>query len=395
MKNSVLIFLFTISSFFANTSLANEETHQHESEAEATHAEKTEHQDHQEKDNHEEHGDHEEEGGSEFGAEKIKMANIKVGPLIAKRVHYQVYAPGEIKSNAYNSIYVSPRIDSIVVKRHAALGDHVKKGQALVSLFSEQMVEAQAQFRVANSEWQRVQSLGQKAVGQKRFVAAQNDYQAAYGRLVAYGLDNNTIKQLKKGSKKLGNYTLYAQQAGSVLLDDFHQGQRVQAGQPLFEIADERTLWVEARVSPNKDMPIGVGSQAKVKVAGRWYPAKVVQAAHTIDPLTRTRTIRLLVENKNDALHSGMFADVYFQFETPGPVLAVEASALMRAADGDWQVFVEAEKNHFKPQEVELGEVYGKLQQIKGIAAGTRIVLKGAFFVASELAKGSFDPHGH
>ncbi len=393
MKNSLLIFLLTISAFFANTGLANKEMHQHESKTD--HADQGDHKDHQEKENHEDHGGHEDKGATEFGSEKIKMAKIQVGPLIAKQVHYQVYAPGEIKSNAYNSIYVSPRIDSIVVKRHAALGDHVKKGQALVSLFSEQMVEAQAQFRIAHSEWKRVQSLGQKAVGQKRFVAAQNDYQAAYGRLVAYGLDNRAIKRLEKGSKKLGNYTLYAQQAGAVLVDDFHQGQRVQAGQPLFEIADERTLWVEARVSPNKVMPVRVGSLAKVKAAGRWYQAKVVQAAHTIDPVTRTRTIRLLVENKNDYLHSGMFADVYFQFESSGPVLAVEASALMRGADGDWQVFVEEEKNHFKPQEVELGAVYGKLQQIKGIAAGTRIVLKGAFFVASELAKGSFDPHDH
>ncbi len=45
--------------------------------------------------------------------------------------------------------------------------------------------------------------------------------------------------------------------------------------------------------------------------------------------------------------------------------------------------------------EVELGRAIGGLREISGLTAGQRIVSRGAFFVASEIAKGGFDPHNH
>jgi multidrug efflux pump subunit AcrA (membrane-fusion protein) len=121
----------------------------------------------------------------------------------------------------------------------------------------------------------------------------------------------------------------------------------------------------------------------------------VIQEAHTIDPNTRTRIVRLSVENKDDSLHSGMFVDVNFQFNTQTPVIAVPETALMRSADGDWTVFVEDHPGEFEAMEVELGQALGIYRQVIGIPANTRVVTKGAFFVASEIAKGGFDPHGH
>jgi hypothetical protein len=45
--------------------------------------------------------------------------------------------------------------------------------------------------------------------------------------------------------------------------------------------------------------------------------------------------------------------------------------------------------------EVELGRALGPLREITGVKPGTRIVTEGAFFVASQIAKGGFDPHNH
>jgi hypothetical protein len=36
-----------------------------------------------------------------------------------------------------------------------------------------------------------------------------------------------------------------------------------------------------------------------------------------------------------------------------------------------------------------------KMREISGITAGTNIVVKGAFYVAAEIAKGGFDAHNH
>jgi len=67
----------------------------------------------------------------------------------------------------------------------------------------------------------------------------------------------------------------------------------------------------------------------------------------------------------------------------------------MRNPDGDWAIFVEESPGQFRSQEVELKRALGSLREINGIVPGTRIVTDGAFFVASQIAKGGFDPHNH
>jgi len=343
-----------------------------------------------------EKGAEEHEEGISFSPEKMALANIKVSTLTARIFARSIYAPGEIKANGYTSYIVSPRTESVVVNRHAILGEHVEKGQPLVTLFSESVAEAQAIYRVAFSEWQRTKKLAKGTVSESRLLKSETDYNSAFGRLTAFGLTNAAITEIvKNNSSNLGEYTLVAKRSGAVLSDDFSQGQRVAAGDKIMVLANEENLWVEARVSPNKKLNLPVGTLAKIEFSGQLHDARVIQEAHTIDPSTRTRIVRLEVENKDDSLHSGMFVNVNFQFDTEVAVIAVPESALMRGTDGDWTVFVEDHPGEFEAVEVELGQSLGNYRQIIGIASNTRVVTEGAFFVASEIAKGGFDPHGH
>lgn len=343
------------------------------------------------------HGEEErEESGVTLSATQTSLADIEVQVLEPRKMDYQVYAPGEIQANGYTNYLVSPRVESVVLKRHVSLGEHVEKGQALVTLFSETVADAQAAYRVAQAEWMRVKILGRKTVGDKRYVSARSAFEAAQGKLIAFGVSEQTIKDLpKKKSSVLGVYTLNASTSGAVLSDDFHQGQLVSAGGKLMEVADEQELWVEARISPQKSLQLPAGTQALVNVAEGSFPARVAQEAHIIDEKSRTRVIRLIVDNSSHRLHPGMFADVQFQFKTDNPVLAVTEEALMRSADGDWTVFIENEAGKFEAQEIELGRSLGQWREIVGLEPGARVVTKGAFFVASQIAKGGFDPHNH
>ena len=67
--------------------------------------------------------------------------------------------------------------------------------------------------------------------------------------------------------------------------------------------------------------------------------------------------------------------------------MAVPEEALIRSADGDWTVSVERPlPGEFKAVEIELGRGLGRFsREIIGLDSGTRIVTKGAFFVASEI----------
>ena len=371
----------------------NEEGHEEESEHD-------EHDDGDEQHDHaktssadeEEHG----EGGVTLSAQQMKIAGIQSTVIEPYQVEFSRYAPAEIKANGYTSYLASPRVDSVVLKRHANLGEHVEKGQPLVTLFSETVADAQAQYLSNSAEWKRVSQLGRKAVGDKRFISAKADYQAASSRLLAYGLDAASIKSLGKNNQALlGEYTLKAQIDGAVLSDNFHQGQRISAGTELMELANETELWVEARLPANQNLTLDKGTEAIIKVGTESFVGTVAQEAHTIDEVTRTRIVRLLVNNSAHRLHPGMFTDVYFQFESERPVMAVDEGAILRGADGDWTVYVDDHPGEFLPVEVERGRSFGELREIVGIKAGSKVVTSGAFFVASQIAKGGFDPHNH
>ena len=76
--------------------------------------------------------------------------------------------------------------------------------------------------------------------------------------------------------------------------------------------------------------------------------------------------------------------------------MALPETAVVRSPDGDWQVFVAGdEPGAFMPKAVRVIRSTGGLAVIEGLSPGTEVVTHGAFFLASELAKGGFDPHNH
>ncbi|GGI91415.1 RND transporter MFP subunit [Shewanella gelidii] len=397
----VIIFgVFSINTTLANESQNNTGHDEHSHEHEKPTKEPAQDHDHaDDKGNSPEmlsvEGDDHEEGVS-LSAEKIKLARIKVEKVFPKKYQSTVYAPGEMKANGYKSYLVSPRTDSVVINRHASLGDHVKSGQKLVTLFSETMAQTQADFLIASSNWQRVKKLGSNNISEHTLVEAENIYKGVYGKLVAFGLTKLAIDKIaQQDSATFGQYVLIAEREGVVLQDDFMQGQRIDAGETIMLLADETDLWVEANVPPNKELNLALGSPAIIDLNGIKYQANVIQEAHTIDPITRTRTVRLSVTNTKHKLHSGMFVKVYFQFESKDEVIAVPEEALIRSSDGDWTVFIEDHTNEFKAVEVTRGRSFGEYREVFGIQPGTKVVTHGAFFVASEIAKGGFDPHNH
>ncbi len=387
-----------------------------------------------------EHDSHDETPLLSFTAQQMQLANIRVAPLTARIMSQTLYAPGEIQANGYTSYVVSPRVESVIVRRHAILGDHVEFGQALVTLFSETVADAQATYRIAYADWQRTQSLGKQVLSESQLLSVQTAYIAAFSRLKAYGLSEQAIRQVAADTQiMLGEYTLTAERSGVVFSDDFHQGQRITPGEAIMVLADESQLWVEARLSASNQTPLANGTQAQVIFASEdgdeMYQAEVIQKAHTIDAKTRTRVVRLKVNNNDHQLHPGLFVDVFFSLTNQTPVLVVPETALLRSEDGDWLVYLQQDEmpadkqaaggaqqkkiltspkktlehqvktRSFIAQEVQLGKVYRQFsnkhnrwnnwREIQGVAENSKVAISGAFFIASQHTKSGFDPHNH
>ncbi|PCJ30656.1 MAG: efflux transporter periplasmic adaptor subunit [Gammaproteobacteria bacterium] len=359
-----------------------------------------EHDEHQQHTQHEESDEHE-QGVVTLSTQQMDAAGIKVSSLALSEVNTIVNAPGRVVFNRYKTVSITPRITSQLVKRYVALGDSVKRGQAIASLSSVDMAEAQGNLLLMHREWSRVQKLGTNIITEKRYTQSRVDWQLAKARAIAYGMTENQVTSFVKNkqfSKANGLFTLVSPINGTVLEEDYIKGQQVEAGDEINLITDESSLWVLANVSPKLARNIRVGNKATVHVDEQIYPAKVIQISHSVNEVTRTNLVRLGVDNKLDELHSGLFVDTQIQLENKSKtmVLTVSDSALLRSEDGDWQVMVEQDHpTEFKAVEVLVKRVINGIAVIEGLEPGTSIVTQGAFFVQSELAKGNFEVHNH
>ncbi len=356
----------------------------------------------------EEHGDHDahgseqgeahDEGGVHLSPEQQETAGVVVETLQPRDIVNELHAPGEIQLNAYATTRVVPRIAAQVLERQARLGDSVGKGQALVTLSSVEMAQAQGDLLVADREWQRVSKLGRDVVSEQRYTEARIAREQARARVSAYGMTEDEIDQLvASGKAELANgrFQLLAPQDGTVIRDDFIVGELVEPGRVLFEISDESMLWVEARLTPDEAAQIHVNARATMVIGERQVEGRVTQVHHALDEDTRTLGVRIEVPNPDDRLHPGLFIEARIEGGSSERALAVPNDAVMRSQDGGWQVFVEHEPGEFEPQEVDVIRTTAGFTVIGGVEPGVRVVTRGAFFLQSELAKSDFDIHNH
>jgi cobalt-zinc-cadmium efflux system membrane fusion protein len=348
---------------------------------------------------HEEEGHTEEEGEAgheeeEEAAEPIRMdtaqlaaAGIRIAKLDKSAVNEELRAPGEVLDNAYGTTLITPRVEALVVRRHARLGDEVRSGAPLVTLSSVEVAEAQGALAMAEQEWKRMQSLGRDAVSGRRYAEAQIAVEQARAAARAYGAAGRTN----------GEFTLRASHAGRLTEDNFVVGERIEPGRTLFRLVDESVVWVDAKVPSEHASRIAVGSAVQIVLGETRMPGKVVQRAHHTSEGTRNAMVRIEVRNDGDRLHGGDYVDAYLDAGTEAAAeLAVPTDALVQL-EGNTVVFRQGPDGTLAPVEVRAGAVVGDRTIIEdGLSVGDSVVVEGAYALKAQLLKSQLgEGHAH
>ncbi len=323
------------------------------------------------------------------GVEILRVERIALAEKIS--------APGEVGLDLYKTSQATPRISAQVISRHARLGDEVTTSAPLVTLSSVDMASAQGDLIVTAREWDRVKKLGRKVVSDRRYVEAQVAAQQARAKVLAFGMTKAAADKLVSmgdASKATGAFTLYARQDGTIMRDDFVIGEIVQPGRVLFEITDESSVWVDARLSADDAAAIAAGAPVRIRTSsGAEFAGKVLQLHHAIDETTRTLAARIEVSNTDDALHAGQFVTAFIDSGKIAPVLAVPLAAVT-LMNGSSQVFV-LEGDTLTPEQVLTGMTRGDWVEIKGgLKVGEQVAVSQLFLLKSMILKSSIgDAH--
>jgi YHS domain-containing protein len=101
------------------------------------------------------------------------------------------------------------------------------------------------------------------------------------------------------------------------------------------------------------------------------------------DAQSRTLKTRFELDNPGHVLQPDMFVDVEFEAAVP-PAVTVPAEAVLDSGRRK-TVFVDRGNGYFEPRRVETGWRAGdRVQILKGLMAGERVVLSGNFLLDSE-----------
>ena len=318
----------------------------------------------------------------------MNAAGIRLEAVQTSQVSGSLRAPGEVLDSAYGTTLITPRVESLVIRRHAKLGDEVRAGAPLVTLASVQVSDAQADLRVAEQEYRRVSALGPEAVAGRRITESRVALDRARAKAQAYGLPGSASGTVN------GQFTLFAPHAGRITEDDFVIGERIEPGKALYRLVDESKVWGDARLAPGTAPRIEPGHAATVVFNDRELAGTVLRSAHRTSDATRNATVRVEVPNRDDALHAGDFVEVVFRADGEEAVtnraateLSVPAGAIVQL-QGDSVVFRRDAKGVIEPVPVRTGETLGERTVIQeGLKAGDMIVVDGAFKLKAQLLK--------
>jgi multidrug efflux pump subunit AcrA (membrane-fusion protein) len=155
----------------------------------------------------------------------------------------------------------------------------------------------------------------------------------------------------------------------------------------------QASIWGLASLSERDFAQVAAGATAEVTTEafpGQRFAGRVVAVSRSADPQTRSFTVRISIQDPTGSLRPQMLAT--FAIAVPSPAgLVVPRSAVLLEGDGSYVYIVRGQT--FRRQRVATGATTADyVQLVQGVAAGERVVVRGAQLLESERLKSQLRP---
>lgn len=293
-------------------------------------------------------------------------------------------------------------------------GDIVRKGQPLLFMHANDMVQTQndfvaalsgldkaiSQLRLAEINERRQSDLiagraaPQRDLDQARadLEAARADHRAAITALEAV---ENRLRLFNKTDAEIASFrtsrridpeiAILSPTDGTVVSRRVGPGQFLAGGgEPVFVIDDLDTLWLNAYVREEDAPRVRRGAIIEFRVLAlrnRAFTARLDYVSPAIDAGSRRLLVRATVDNPQAVLKQQMFATVAIDVGEPITTPAIPRRALIYEGHVA-RVWVSRPDRTVELRRVRPGLIDGEFVQIiEGLAAGEEVVTRGALFV--------------
>jgi cobalt-zinc-cadmium efflux system membrane fusion protein len=327
--------------------------------------------------------------------ETERLAGLRTAKAEERPGGARLAALATIAYDATRRAEVNARAAGVVRAIEADVGDRVEPGATLASVESADVGADQSRLRaaaervrVARADYDRNEQLHRSGVSSQREVlAARQELEAARSEHAALRSALGMV-----GSSGGGRYAVTAPLGGTVIRRTVTVGQLVEAGAPLFEVADTSTMWARIEV-PEPDIgEVAVGQSVTLALdalRGRTFEGRVASIATEVDSHTRTVAVRASIPNPDGVLRANMFANARIALGGTRPTVMVPRAAVQRAK-GVPLVFVRTGDGEYEARRVKLGLAEADaVEVVEGVKPGEDVATDGSFLLKTETLKGS------
>ncbi|HVK68958.1 MAG TPA: efflux RND transporter periplasmic adaptor subunit [Polyangium sp.] len=357
-----------------------------------------------------EHGEHEElPRRITLSPSVITDARIRTAPIRMGTLAITIALPGAIAADPDRSARISSPAEGKLEEVHFKEGAAVKKGDVLAVVRVPELGKVRgaqaatlAKAKAARENAARLKALlEQRLTSEQAVLDAEAEARALSIEAAALGAE---LTAMGAGASRGAPFllTLRAPIDGTILARDAVVGQPVTAEHVLGSIADLREVWFLGRVFEKDLGRLRVGAGAEVELNA--YPitrftGSIEYIGQQIDPVARTVTARIHLQNRDDMLRIGLFGTAYVATggdQAREPRLLVPRSAITEIGQKP-VVFVKLpEEGAFEMHDVVLGDsALGSVEVLSGLGEGEEVVVEGVFTLKSTVLKGTIDEEGH
>jgi membrane fusion protein, copper/silver efflux system len=310
-----------------------------------------------------------------------QLIGLRTAAVAAGQVGGAWRTSGKVAVDEGRVHHVNLKVGGFVGHSHADfVGQTVKRGDPLFSLYSPDLLAAQDEYLLALRTRDQLRKSGAGGSDGDDLVAS------ARRKLELWDMPAAELKRLEETGQPTKDVMFYAPASGVITKRDAIPGMRVNAGEMPIELVDLSRVWVLADVYETELRHVKVGMSALLTLKaypGRRFKGRVAFISPQLDPRTRTVSVRLEFPNAGGELKPEMFGEVVLQ-GAARKGLRIPTDAVIDSGTKS-VVFVALGNGKFQPREVQLGESDGEhVEVVEGLAEGDQVVTRANFLIDSE-----------
>ncbi|MCR8924421.1 efflux RND transporter periplasmic adaptor subunit [Dasania sp. GY-MA-18] len=304
---------------------------------------------------------------------------VTVSAASAQQQSWHPYLTAIGTLRARYGVNISAEVEGMVKAIRFDSGQDVNKGQLLLEL-DDEVEQANLRIFAAQLKLTKLNYERDKALIKKQLVS-QNQFDRSFAEY------KETLAKVEQTKASIAKKKILAPFSGRMGILQVDLGQYIDSGTSIGSLQSAKTMYLDFSLPEKNLTHLFVGQTVKFTVAA--YPGEIFEAQlaaidSKVDISTRSLQVRAHVDNSQQRLVPGMFADVTLILEPAQELVVLPATAVNYSLYGK-EVFIISEQQEdgssrlvVNRQRVTTGQQQGDLIAItEGVQPGQQVVIDG------------------